>query len=867
VTALADIFAAVRLQLDGTGFDAQALALADRSGKNVGDRMSANINASIQKAARGAAGALAGLSLGEAISGATKLNELAGEYQVQTGANAQEAKAFSAVLNGLFANAHQSYDEIAQVLIGLKTHFNLDAEAAKALASNVLDFAEVAGGSGADAVERLNSLVKTGVIGQDQMAATMDKLTLAHQKWGININDTLDALVKFAPAMNALNMTGDEAIAWMSLFNKAGVDAQRVTMGFNTAIKQVKSPEEFRRLVADIANTTDDLERAKKASDLFGQRAGSALANMLRPGAQSVQDMAAIIGSDYTGAVEQAAKVNDSTFGGQALLMLHKFQAGLADIGTNMGDLLVVTALIGPGLTKGILAGLGGLAGLLLPRIAAELGLTLPAWIAGGTAAGAAEGAAEAAAVAASGPEVAAAVASQTPEVVAAAAASGTAAGSALASAAAAAVAAAVALGQIVIPVEVLLAANDAAGRRQSNIDDVAAALASGSADQMRQLRDRLQARMAQLPSITNPGSWLGGPSPQEYATASQGVAALNDALARMQAAAAETSQRAGKLLDDGAASAMAGAASAVSSASSALSAAVADSNRKAFFHGGTVAREQAVAGAVAAIAAERQAIIAGKASLSSAWSTARAAAQSAENAADQIIINNADIVAQKKILADRKATDAQKAEARIRIRDLRDSNKEMLLEQAATGTRQQQIAKTQALLTSHDLVLGLKSADPDVQQHWADVKQATEDQLAKLRDDATGYGAAITKALATGIESPGATGALDSSLIVIAGKVRNYLRVRSPAKEGPLSEGRGPSDYGARLVELFASGMESAISHVASAASAVASSSVPVPAAAARNQQITIESVSIADAHDEFSLVQQLRFLAAVQG
>jgi hypothetical protein len=397
--ALADIFTAVRLALDGTGFEAQATALATKAGQNAGQQMSQQITSKLKSAAAGAAGAAGGLALASAINGATQLNELAGQYQVQTGANAQQAKAFQGTLNDLFKVSHQGYDEIAATLIGLKTHFDMDGAAAKALAANILDFAEITGGTGADAVERLNSLVKTGVIAQADMAATMDKLTLAHQTWGININETLDALTKFAPAMNAFGMTTDQAIAWMSIFNKAGVDSSRVVMGFNTALQKVKTPAEFNALIAKIAATPDALERAKLAVSLFGARAGGALANMLKPGTQSVADMAALIGTDYVGAVEKAAAVNDNTFGGRALLMLHQFQGTLAEMGTNMGDLLIVFAMLGPGLTKGLLMGLGGIGGLLIKQLVpAILSATLPA-AAAGTTVGAAAGTAAGTAV------------------------------------------------------------------------------------------------------------------------------------------------------------------------------------------------------------------------------------------------------------------------------------------------------------------------------------------------------------------------------------------------------------------------------------------------------------------------------------
>ena len=385
MSVIADIFAAVRLNLETGQFEVDA----EKAAGTVGASMGKKLSSTLKNAAAAGIGALAGAGLAAALSGALRLNELAGEYQVQTGANADEAKKFSGVLNDLFKTSHQGYDEIAGTLIGLKTHFNLAGDAAKELAANILDFAEITGGTGTEAVERLNSLVKTGVIAEADMGVTMDKLTIAHQRWGGSINEVMDALTKFAPAMNALGMSTDEAISWMTIFNKAGVDSQRVVMGFNTAMAKVKSPEEFKQLVAQIAATPDDFKRSELAVDLFGKRAGSALANMLRPGTESIADMTSIIGTDYTGAVTKAAAVNDNTFGGRALLMLHNFQgtlAGLAgSLGTSSDAILMAFALLGPKLAGVFLTIGGGLGGLLTKSIVGTLGADVMPWMTTGT--------------------------------------------------------------------------------------------------------------------------------------------------------------------------------------------------------------------------------------------------------------------------------------------------------------------------------------------------------------------------------------------------------------------------------------------------------------------------------------------------
>jgi hypothetical protein len=695
VGALADIFTAIHYTLDGTGFEAQALAIADKSGKNMGKTLEDRLNGAIKKALQGAAGAATGFAFATAINGATKLNELAGEYQVQTGASAEEAKAFSGVLNNLFENAHQGYDEIAQTLIGLKTHFDLSGQAAATLGATVLDFAEIAGGTGADAVERLNSLVKTGVITQADMSATMDKLTLAHQKWGININETLDSLTKFAPAMNALGMSTDEAIGWMSMFNKAGVDSQRVVMGFNTAIKNFKTPAEFQAFLAKLAATPDDFERAQLASSVFGQRVGAVMANMIKPGTQSIADMAKIIGTDYVGSVAAAAKVNDNTFGGQALLLMHKFQGALADIGANAGPLLTVFSLLGPQWTRTILTSMGAISGMLIPKIAAQLGLTLPTWIAAGTASGAASVAAETATVAAGQAGVAAAAAP-------AAAAAGTSIGSAMGLAAGAAMIAA-------IPLAFLAAWNEA-GNQVKAINKEAQPKWN-----MNKPFEPVVGHGSALADINKP-----------IADARAAQAAIDKALADQMAADGALIDQAGK---DG-----------YSGIPTAAQAAMYEANLKI---------QQGLDNDVKTIQGKRSA-------LAAAWSDAMNTVVSAQTIGYRLQSNAADIADNARQIADKKAwkkLTTQQRDALLEQRVQLRANRIALIEEDTNyGTNAQKAAKMAGLLQSQALKDGLASTDPDTVTMWQKVQADTQTALDQVSGIMNTGGQNAAAALALGL-------------------------------------------------------------------------------------------------------------------
>jgi hypothetical protein len=399
MAALADIFAAVRLQLDGSGFEAQAKALATKSGKNAGQQMSANLSASFKKAAGAAMGAGVGLAFAAGASGAQELTAATAEFTAQAGASDAQAKEFTATLAALNKVNVQGIPEIGAMLTELKVNFGLTGDAAKEAGSRFLDFARIAGGTAAESVGRFDELVDAGVITVDQMSGMMDKLVASHSKFGVNINDTISALISFAPAMRAANISTDDAIGLMNMFSESGLDAEATTKAFNLALTKVKSPEELQALIADISATEDPLKRAQKSVDLFGAKAGVKLANALKPGSGGIAAWS-VNAAEAAGAVQKAGDALDADPFIKAKLWLKQLSGSLAETGTNAGDLLMVFALLGPGLTKGLLAGMGGLGGLLIPKIAEQLGLTLPAWMAGGRAAGLAYAAAAAAAIA-----------------------------------------------------------------------------------------------------------------------------------------------------------------------------------------------------------------------------------------------------------------------------------------------------------------------------------------------------------------------------------------------------------------------------------------------------------------------------------
>jgi hypothetical protein len=397
VSVLADIFGSVRLNLDTGEFEVAAAKAADKTGASMGQRMSGKLG----KALAGGIGAGIGLAFASASQGALEINAAMAEFTAQTGASDAQAKEFEKTLAGLNKANVQGIPEISNTLIALKQHFNLAGKEAEAAASAFLDYSRVVGTDAATAAGSFDELVDAGVISVEQMIPFMDQLAASHQKYGVSIQDTTAALVKFAPAMTAFGISTNDALAYINLFSEMGLNAETSTKAFNLALTKVKSPDELKRLVADISNTEDPFLRAQKASDLFGKRAGVQLANALKPGSGGIEAWG-MTAEEAAGTVTTLGDALDNSLGNKAKLILKQLSGALAEAGTSMGDLLMIAAVMGPGMTKAIVGGLGGLAGVLtkslIPKVSAAILATGPgASLAAsgvGTAAGTAMGAA-----------------------------------------------------------------------------------------------------------------------------------------------------------------------------------------------------------------------------------------------------------------------------------------------------------------------------------------------------------------------------------------------------------------------------------------------------------------------------------------
>src|SRR3990172_6312207 len=244
----------------------------DKAGQTLGQRLSAGAKVGLV-----GLGAGAGALFGVAAKGGAELTETVAKYRAETGATAQEAEAAQASIGKLYRNNIAGFETLGAVLAAVKTNLGLAGEEGERAAQRILDFAKVTGQDAVVATGQLDDIMDSLNLSYEQGSAVLDQLVASQQKFGGSVDGNAAALAALAPALNAANLSVDDGIGLLNLFPASGGEPAPAPAARRTARTKGESRAELQQRSEDINATTDPFERAEKAAELFGAKAGAKL--------------------------------------------------------------------------------------------------------------------------------------------------------------------------------------------------------------------------------------------------------------------------------------------------------------------------------------------------------------------------------------------------------------------------------------------------------------------------------------------------------------------------------------------------------------------------------------------------------------
>lgn len=328
----------------------EAAKAGDAGAKTLSQRMSAGLKTNGIKALGGAFASAAGA----VTVGALQMEDAVARIRSETGATADEAERIAKTSNRIAGDQQQSLQSVTDVAIAVRKDMGLVGDELDKVTEQTVKYARVTKQDGVGAVKAMDDIGDAWNLTADQMLQVQGELLVSNQKWGGSITDNQDALAKMAPQLRALGASVNDGISLLNLFSASGLDSSKALAALNTAVSKLKPGQTLNDLIKQVSAIEDPTLRAKKAIELFGAKGGVALANVLKPGVNSL-DQFAVSAQDSATAVDDSVDALDSSLGAKLRKAVSQAQATLRGFGADFGP--AVTGL----------ASLASLATTLLP--------------------------------------------------------------------------------------------------------------------------------------------------------------------------------------------------------------------------------------------------------------------------------------------------------------------------------------------------------------------------------------------------------------------------------------------------------------------------------------------------------------------
>ena len=229
----------------------------------------------------------------------------------KTGATGDALKEMQDQVTGIAETMPVSFEESATAIGEVNTRFGITGEQLDEVSRQFLKFAKINGTDVNTSIDTIQSAMAAFGLTADDTTAVLDAFNAAGQATGVPLDRLAETVKKNSATLQDMDLSLNDSITFLAQLDKSGMDSSTVMTGLRKALAKAAKEgkpmnQALQELQDSLTGATDETTASQMAIELFGTKAGAAIAQYVRNGqldfsalAQSAQDSAGSVSDTY----------------------------------------------------------------------------------------------------------------------------------------------------------------------------------------------------------------------------------------------------------------------------------------------------------------------------------------------------------------------------------------------------------------------------------------------------------------------------------------------------------------------------------------------------------------------------------------
>lgn len=285
--------------------------------------------------------------VGVAAASIAAFNEVDGaldQIAARTGATGTALEEMEDIAKSIATTIPTSFGTASQAVAAVNTRFGVTGKTLEDLSTQFVKFAELNGTDVTTAVYSAQSALAAWGLDASEAGSYLDYINSIGQRTGASVDDLNDKIAANAATFQDMGFNIADAAEFLGQVELSGADVSTVMTGLRKALDDASASgmplsEALAQLQTDLQNAETDADAMQRAIDLFGTRAGPAMANMARQGKVSFSSLNSDLNS-YQGNITTTYETTLDGTDKMSVAMNEVKLAG-AELGASVADALV----------------------------------------------------------------------------------------------------------------------------------------------------------------------------------------------------------------------------------------------------------------------------------------------------------------------------------------------------------------------------------------------------------------------------------------------------------------------------------------------------------------------------------------------